>query len=78
MQLRILIGPSEVELHALLVGCMVPMGFIDDLGAVTTYAVWLKSNCHRYLDELGLEYETVTLDMRAGQHKAPEYLRINP
>lgn len=33
---------------------------------------------HWMLAELGLSYETKTLDMRAGEHKGPEYMAINP
>lgn len=33
---------------------------------------------HWMLAELGLPYETAALDMRAGAHKKPEYLAINP
>jgi glutathione S-transferase len=31
-----------------------------------------------YLEELGVDYEFVMLDMQAGEHKQPEYLKINP
>jgi glutathione S-transferase len=31
-----------------------------------------------YLEELGVPYEFVLLDMAAGQHRQPEYLAINP
>lgn len=31
-----------------------------------------------YLEELGLPYEFVQLDMQAGEHRQPEYLAINP
>lgn len=31
-----------------------------------------------YLEELGLPYEFVQLDLAAGEHKQPEYLAINP
>ncbi len=31
-----------------------------------------------YLEELGINYEFVTLDMQAGAHKQPDYLAINP
>ncbi len=31
-----------------------------------------------YLEELGVGYEFVMLDMQAGEHKQPEYLKINP
>lgn len=33
---------------------------------------------HWMLAELGLSYETKKLDMKAGEHKNPEYLAINP
>lgn len=31
-----------------------------------------------YLDELGVPYEFVLLDMKNGEHKQPEFLAINP
>jgi len=31
-----------------------------------------------YLEELGVPYEFITLDMPAGEHLQPEYLAINP
>lgn len=31
-----------------------------------------------YLEELGVSYEFVMLDMQVGEHKQPEYLKINP
>jgi len=37
-----------------------------------------SSRPHWMLAELGLAYETAPLDMRAGDHKKPEYLAINP
>jgi glutathione S-transferase len=33
---------------------------------------------HWMLAELGLSYETAKLDMKAGEHKQPAYLAINP
>lgn len=33
---------------------------------------------HWYLEELGIPYEFVKLDMQAGEHLQPEYLAINP
>ena len=34
--------------------------------------------CYITLEECGLKYETVNIDMRAGQHKSPEYMKLNP
>ncbi len=31
-----------------------------------------------YLEELGISYEFVMLEMKAGEHLQPEYLKINP
>jgi len=31
-----------------------------------------------YLEEIGVPYEFVMLDMQAGAHLGPEYLEINP
>ncbi len=33
---------------------------------------------HIVLEELGLAYEAVRIDTRAGQQRSPEYLRVNP
>lgn len=40
-----------------------------------------SGHCHRVelmLSLLGVAYETIDLDMAAGAHKAPAYLKINP
>jgi glutathione S-transferase len=31
-----------------------------------------------FLHMLGVEYETTTIDMSAGEHKAPDYLKLSP
>ena len=31
-----------------------------------------------YLEELGIDYEFVLLDLSAGEHRQPDYLAINP
>lgn len=31
-----------------------------------------------YLEELGVPYEFVLLDMQSGEHQQPEFLKINP
>ncbi len=33
---------------------------------------------HWYLEELGIPYEFIKLDLQAGEHRQPEYLAINP
>lgn len=41
----------------------------------------LSGNSHRaktFLSILGLDFEDVFVDLRAGAHKAPEYLKLNP
>ena len=34
--------------------------------------------CYIMLEECGLKYEPVSIDMREGQHKSPQYLQLNP
>jgi glutathione S-transferase len=34
--------------------------------------------CYWTLEELGLDYERVKIDMRNKEHKSPEFLRLNP
>lgn len=34
--------------------------------------------CYWMMEELGLPYENIPLNMREKQHKSPEYLKINP
>jgi glutathione S-transferase len=34
--------------------------------------------CYWMLEELGVAYKTMPLDMRAKEHKSPEYLKLNP
>jgi len=34
--------------------------------------------CYWLMEELGLKYQQVPLDMKAGEHKSPEYLKLNP
>lgn len=48
--------------------------------SITLYGARMGSSFrpHWMLAELGLPYETAALDMRAGDHKKPEYLAINP
>ncbi|ROZ79600.1 glutathione S-transferase family protein [Ramlibacter sp. WS9] len=41
----------------------------------------LSGHCHRielFLSLLGLPYELVEIDLAAGAHKSPEFLRMNP
>jgi len=37
-----------------------------------------STRCHWMLAELGLEYETVTVDLSKGEQRRPEFLAINP
>jgi glutathione S-transferase len=45
------------------------------------YDAELSGNCHRVrllLALLGRPYEKVTVDLRAGEHRTPQYLALNP
>ena len=40
-----------------------------------------SGNCHKVrllLSMLGLEYERVPVDLGSGEHRKPEFLRLNP
>ncbi len=48
---------------------------------IKLYDASLSGNAHKcrlLLSMLGVEYETVPVDMAKGAHKAPEYLKLNP
>lgn len=48
---------------------------------ITLYRSIISGHAHRaelFLSLLGLPYTPVDIDLRAGQHKTAEYLRINP
>ncbi len=34
--------------------------------------------CYWLMEELGIPYDTVALDFSKGEHKSPEYLKLNP
>ncbi len=36
------------------------------------------ARCMWLMEEMGVPYETITLNMREGEHKSPEYLKLNP
>ena len=49
--------------------------------AIKLYDFATSPNCQRVkvvLEEKGLDYETVPIDLRKGEQKAPEYLAMNP
>jgi len=49
--------------------------------AIRLYDYPLSGHAHRlrlFLSLLGLEYERVAVDMRKGEHKAPEYVKLSP
>ena len=48
---------------------------------ITLYRSLISGHAHRaelFLSLLGLPYTPVDIDLRAGQHKTPDYLKINP
>lgn len=48
---------------------------------IKLHGIPLSGHCHRIelaLSLLGLPYETVPVDLRAGAHKKPEFLALNP
>ncbi len=48
---------------------------------ITLYNGSVSGHAHRvrlFLSLLGLPYDRITLDMKAGQHKTPEYLEFSP
>lgn len=48
---------------------------------IKLYGTPLSGHCHRIelaLSLLGLPYETMPVDMRAGAHRKPEFLALNP
>jgi glutathione S-transferase len=48
---------------------------------ILLYDVPVSGHCHRlrlFLSLLGLDYEKVPIDMKAGEHKTPEYLELSP
>ena len=48
---------------------------------ITLYDIPPSGNCHKVrllLNMLGLPYQTVSVNLAAGEHRAPEYLSRNP
>ena len=48
---------------------------------IKLHGILITGYCHRIelaLSQLGLPYETVPVDLRAGAHKKPEFLALNP
>lgn len=48
---------------------------------IQLYEVALSGNCHKVrmlLSMLGLPYESVAVDLAAGEHRTPAYLALNP
>ena len=49
--------------------------------AITLYDFPVSGHAHRvrvFLHMLGIEYHTINVDMRKGEHKAPDYLELSP
>lgn len=54
---------------------------LSPLSAIRLYRHRLSGHSHRvelFLGLLGLPYVTVEIDLRAGEHKTPAYLKMNP
>lgn len=48
---------------------------------ITLYDTPVSGHCHRirlFLSLLGTDHKTVPIDMQAGEHKAPDYLKLSP
>lgn len=48
---------------------------------IKLYDVELSGNCHKVrltLSLLGLQYEQVTVNLMAGEHRSPDFLKLNP
>jgi len=49
--------------------------------SITLYDTSVSGHSHRvrlFLSLLGVEYKTIDVDMRKGEHKAPDYLKMSP
>ncbi|MGI9202372.1 MAG: glutathione S-transferase family protein [Woeseiaceae bacterium] len=49
--------------------------------SITLYDTSVSGHSHRvrlFLALLGIEYQTIDVDMRKGEHKTPDYLKLSP
>lgn len=49
--------------------------------SITLYDTSVSGHSHRvrlFLSLLGVEYKTIDVDMRKGEHKTPDYLKLSP
>ena len=49
--------------------------------AITLYDFPVSGHAHRvrlFLNMLGVEYDTINIDMRTGAHKDPDYMKLSP